>query len=405
MKRISTYGLILMAALFGLNACATYSAQEVGPTPILQARQQIPEEALMDVGIEVFQSAPLTEDEAKDQGTSPEIRKAEGHFIPYHLKNTMQRSSHWGAVRVLPMDAKGADVIVRGQIIESNGEQLVLRVEAVDASGNLWLNKTYKMEADQGSYTGNAPGEKDAFQDLYNAVANDLAAYKNSKAVAELANIRRISKLQFASDFAPEIFGGYLQIDKQGKATILRLPSDDDPMMERLLQIRERDNMYVDTLNEYYDGCYDEMWPAYQDWRKANQAEQVALRKIRMEATKKMLVGALIMAAGIALGASDAQNTGALSGMMVVGGGAVMVDGYNVSKEAEIHRVAIQELSESFGNEMKPMVMEFQGKKYELTGSAEEQYKKWRELLRKIYYAETGFVPEGKAPEGHPKAD
>jgi len=68
-----------------------------------------------------------------------------------------------------------------------------------------------------------------------------------------------------------------------------------------------------------------------------------------------------------------------------------MVDGFNISKQAEIHRMAIQELSESFGSEMKPVVMEFKGKEYELTGSAEEQYKHWRELLRKIYYEETGF--------------
>jgi len=54
---------------------------------------------------------------------------------------------------------------------------------------------------------------------------------------------------------------------------------------------------------------------------------------------------------------------------------------------------------------MKPVVMEFKGKEYELTGSAEEQYKQWRELtgsaeeqykqwrelLRKMYYEETGF--------------
>jgi hypothetical protein len=43
---------------------------------------------------------------------------------------------------------------------------------------------------------------------------------------------------------------------------------------------------------------------------------------------------------------------------------------------------------------MKPVVMDFEGKKYELTGSAEEQFKQWRELLRKIYYAETGFEPD-----------
>jgi hypothetical protein len=42
---------------------------------------------------------------------------------------------------------------------------------------------------------------------------------------------------------------------------------------------------------------------------------------------------------------------------------------------------------------MEPMTMDFQGKQYELTGSAEEQFKRWRELLRQIYFAETGFDP------------
>ena len=404
MTRRPVYIITLLFILFALNACATYGAHEVGPTAIHQAKEQIPEEALMDVGIEVFQSAELSEEEAKDEGTTPEIRKAEGHYMPYHLKNTLQRSSHWGAVRVLPADAKGSDLLVRGKIIKSNGEDLVLKVEAVDAAGNTWLNKSYELEADEKSYEGNVQGEKDAFQDLYNTVANDLAAYKGEKATADLRKIRSISTLQFASDFAPEIFSEYLRIDKSGKVTINRLPSDDDPMIARLLQIRERDNMYVDTLNEYYDVFYNEMWPAYEDWRKANQAEQVALRKIKREATMKAVGGVLLLAAAVALGSSDIAS-GALPGMMAVGGTALVVNGINISREAEIHREAIKELSESFGNEMKPMVMEFQGKKYELTGSAEEQYRRWKELLRKIYFAETGFVPEGKAGEKHPKGD
>ena len=85
---------------------------------------------------------------------------------------------------------------------------------------------------------------------------------------------------------------------------------------------------------------------------------------------------------------------GALQAGMIIIGGQVIISGFNVSKEAEIHEAAIQELSESFSSEMKPVVMEFEGKQYELTGSAEEQFKQWRELLRKIYYAETGFDPD-----------
>ena len=107
MKRVSNHIIAVLAILFALNACATYSAHEVGPTAIHQAKEQIPEAALMDVGIEVFQSTELSKEEATEEGTTSEIGKAEGHYIPYHLKNTLQRSSHWGAVRMIPAGSKG----------------------------------------------------------------------------------------------------------------------------------------------------------------------------------------------------------------------------------------------------------------------------------------------------------
>jgi hypothetical protein len=79
---------------------------------------------------------------------------------------------------------------------------------------------------------------------------------------------------------------------------------------------------------------------------------------------------------------------------MILAGTQVIINGFNVSKEAEIHEAAVQELGESFSSEMQPVVMEFEGKQYELTGSAEEQFNQWRALLRKIYFAETGFDPD-----------
>jgi hypothetical protein len=162
-------------------------------------------------------------------------------------------------------------------------------------------------------------------------------------------------------------------------------------MMERLLKIREREYMYVDTLNEYYQIFYNEMWASYENWRKLNLAEQKAIRKIKRDAMIRQIVGALLLAGAVALEAGEVGNTGALQLGMVIMGGQVIIDGFNISEEAEIHAAVIEELSESFGNEMQPIVMDFQGKKYELTGSAEEQFKRWRELLRKIYLTETGF--------------
>jgi hypothetical protein len=52
---------------------------------------------------------------------------------------------------------------------------------------------------------------------------------------------------------------------------------------------------------------------------------------------------------------------------------------------------AIKELSESFGSEAAPMVIDVEGQTRRLTGTAAAQYESWRRLLREIYEAETGF--------------
>ena len=389
---------ILFAAFFVLffSGCATYQAQNVGPTPIMRAEEEIPEDQLMDVGIVVFESKELSDEEAEDEGTNNEIRKAENHFVPYHLKMTLQQSSHWGAVQVIPAETNSVDLFVRGEILESNGEVLALKVKVVDASGKSWFTKNYKAEAGPQTYTGNRLGEKDAFQDIYNAIANDMAEYKKKLGPKQITKIRTISKLKFAKDFAPDAFNGYLAKDKKNRITVKRLPAADDPTMERLLKIREREYMYVDTLNEQYDGFYNVMWPSYENWRQLNETERVAMKKIKREALIRQLAGALLIAGGIASAASGkgGPNVGGLEVGLIMIGGQVIISGFNVSKQAEIHEAAIEELSESFSGEMKPVVLEFEGKQYELTGSAEEQFKQWRKLLRQIYYAETGFEPE-----------
>ena len=112
------------------------------------------------------------------------------------------------------------------------------------------LQRLYKAKAAQHAYTynSNVPGEKDAFQNLYHVIANDMAAYKATLSADEIKRIRAIAQLQFAADFAPDAFGHYLSTNTKGDVAINRLPADDDPMMARVLRIRERDHMYVDLL-------------------------------------------------------------------------------------------------------------------------------------------------------------
>jgi len=395
--------LLISSIIIVLSGCAAYNAEEIGPTPIMKARSEIPEEQLIDVGIQVFESGEITKEQAEKKASSPEIRKAESHFIPYHLKNTLQQSSYWGAVRILPAETDSIDVLVKGKIIESNGEHMVLQIDVTDATRRTWFSKTYESEATLAYYSGNRVGEKDAYQDLYNAISNDIAEYRMQLTPEEVKTIRTVSKLRFAGDYAPTAYNGYLAKDKKDIITVNRLPADGDPMMVRLLKIREREYMYVDTLNAYYEEYYTEMWSSYENWRKLNYEEIKAIKKIKQDARLRMAAGVLLIIGAVLLDIEDVGNTGALQTGMIIVGGQVFVDGINISKESEINVAAIQELSESFGSEMRPVVMEFEGKQYELTGSAEEQFKRWRELLRQIYLEETGFDPDVSPVDEEPQ--
>jgi hypothetical protein len=383
----------LFSALFILAGCATVGARHVGSTPIRQAKSEIPEEQLLDVGIMVFETKKLTPQEAKEEGTSAEIRKAETNFMPYHLKNTLHQSGHWGAIQVIPAETNSVDLVVKGKILESNGENLILEVDVVDATGKRWFKRKYSTEVSEPAYSGNKAGEKDAYQNLYNAIANDMAEYKIKQTSADIKTIRTVAKLKFAREFAPDAFNGYLAEDKKGRLSVKRLPADNDPMMDRLLKIREREYMYVDTLNQQYEVFYNKMWPPYENWRKLDLTEREAIKKIKREAVTKELLGALLIAGAVVAGSRDSNIGRAMAPAMVIIGGQVFISGWNVSKEAEMHSTAIEELSESFGTEMQPVTMEFEGNQYKLTGSAEEQFKHWKQLLRQIYFAETGFEP------------
>jgi hypothetical protein len=309
-------GFIICALLFFLTACA-HDAHKTAETQILHAQQEIPEEELLDVGITVFKSDEITEKEAKKEGTNTDVRNAEDHFVPYHLKYTLEQSGYWGMVRVTPVESEFADILVLGEIIESNGEHLTLTIAVSDSSGQVLLKKKYEATVTDDAYDNTIPGQKDAFQGIYNDIANDIADYMRALSADEIAEIRTISKLRFARDFAPHAFEDYLK-EEEGKLAINRLPSDDDPMIARLLKIREREYMFVDTINEYYEGFYNEMWDSYRDWRMLNLTERIALSEEKRSAFLRKAGGALLVALAVLLEVGDVHDSGALTGALII---------------------------------------------------------------------------------------
>ncbi len=385
----------LLAAIGALvsTGCVTMPAPSATPPVALNnAAQEIPEVLLLDVGIEAFAPGELSEKDVEKRGLLPEIRDAEARFIPVHLRNTMQRTGHWGAVRVVPEPSSSVDVRIAGKILKSDGGELVLEIAASDATGREWFSRRYRAVVEARDYADNVRGTKDVFQSVYNGAANDLAAYKASLAPERIAEIRQVAELTFAQSVASSAFDGFVTHGADGITRVERLPATDDPMFGRVLQIRERELMLIDAVSSHYDRFYDEVWDAYENWRVYRVREIEAERSVERRALGQTLLGVAAIVGAIAIDvAGGGQGSYVARDLMLIGGVAAVKSGYDTHQEAAIHADAIRELGASFEAEATPLVVEVEGETVELRGSAETQYRQWRELLGKIYAVETGF--------------
>ena len=382
---------MLLAALLMISGCATMrSGVADGVKPVI-ATQELESSELLDVAIVVFDSEELTDKQVRELGLSEEIRQAEERYIPIHLKYTMQRTGQWGSVRVVPAESD-AHIQVKGTITHSDGERLFLDIEAFDARGMKWFKKSYSEAPRLVEYHGLSAGKKDPFQDLYNTIANDLLEHRSQLSSDDVLKIQQISELRIAQDMAADAFAGHLSRDKKGIYSLVRLPVDDDPMLKRVRAVQVRDDMLLDTINSYYEVYYNDLWQPYADWRKLYSEEISAMREVEKQALTRQLLGLASIIGGVLLSSNSNTVSGSgLPGVMVVGGAAAIYSGFEKWEETKIHKDVIEELSISFTSEAEPLVVEVVGETVRLTGSAEEQYQKWRGMLRDIYAAETGL--------------
>ena len=290
---------------------------------------------------------------------------------------------------MIPDEKSIADVTVNGEILQSDGETMRLRVTIEDSSGKTWYSRDYSEEISRYAYDKELRNGGDPFQNLYLRIARDMAQTMRTWTETELAELRAISKMRFAQSFAPDAFGEYLQVDSRGRYHIKRLPADDDPQMARVERIRVRDQMFVDRLQDFYRNFENKMERPYDQWREESYRETRALRELKADATARKIGGVLAVVAGI-LAQGSGSRTMRSAGAVGIGAGALLFkSGLDRSAEAEIHSLALQELAESLDAETEPHRVELSDQTVTLSGTVEEQYQQWREILREIYLAET----------------
>jgi DNA-binding transcriptional MerR regulator len=249
------------------------------------------------------------------------------------------------------------------------------------------------------AYDPAARQTEEPFQQLYDRIADDMQSYLRRYSFDDLRELRTIGALRFAQRFALDSFSEYLAIDRRGRYHVRRLPAQNDPILQRIEGIRQRDRMFVDTLQEFYASFAAQMRPAYDQWRRESYVEVRAQRKLKSEATARKIGGALAVIAGILAQGSNSRTTRSAGAVGIAGGAYLFKSGLDKSAEAVIHTEALKELAESLSAEIAPQRIALADRTVTLTGTVQEQYAQWREILRDMYLAETGRQPSAESSD------
>ena len=303
----------------------------------------------------------------RDLKVFPRIRRIEALFLPFVLRETLAETNEWGAVRVVPEPDIAAELLISGTIIGSDGESLELQLLAVDASGRVWLDKTYAGVAPLSYDQSDANSGLSGYQQLYDDIAADLLAARTLLDKKALTDIVEISLLRYASQLAPSVFGDYLTNAPDGTFTISRLPAEDDPTLERINRIRGVEYVMTDAIDEKFRELHADIASTYDLWREYRR------KFARYQAEEARWL--------------QNNQTSAPRGSF-----ESMQGRYENYKR---DRIAAQEQDKwaiGFDNEVGPTVMQMESRVAELDGWVEQNYEEWSRLLEEIFSLETGLA-------------
>src|SRR5688572_17929078 len=399
---------LLLIGSCWIAACTSSEVVVAHSVPLSKATDPVAEEELLDVSIVLFDSGVPEGEVPKEvledlirEGTFVQIRRSESVYMSVLLRTTLQKTGSWGSVWIAPEQTTAADVTVAGKILRSDGDRLQLLITATDSTGRVWLDQeVYEMETAAGAFNRQRYPDLDPYQDAFNSIANDLALAAAELSSKDRRDVRAVTSVRYAADVSPEAYNGYVSENKDGRYVLNRLPAVDDPMFDRTQRVRQRERLFLDTLDQHYAQFSAEAMQPYDSWREYAREEAISIRELTKSARWRTGMGIATIVASIAYGQNS--DAGSFSDRMLRDAlmyvGVDMIRASQVRKqEKRLHTETLEELAQDFDDSIRPMVVEIQGTQHRLTGTADAQYDEWRQLLRQIFIAESGFVPEDVA--------
>ena len=391
MNNFISYSSILCLLLL-FSGCATYEYHETSRATLTRhvddIEVSIDEEEILDIGIVIFDPGLDLFDD--DTTTYSSVRQSEAVWFASQLKATLEKSNIWGAVRTMPSANSVMDLIIKGKILQSNGEFVRLNLIVNDAAGQQWINKEYTQQASSYSYNPEVNSNRDPFQNIFIEISNDIYDYRSQLSPNELYAIRSISKVRFAKDFLPDVYEDFV-VQKNNLYSLQRVPASNDPMILRIDQIRARNDLFLDVIQDYYRVFNGNMTHPYQEWRKSSYKEVIYERQLKEQARKQKIAGVAAILIGVLAQTSDNVYERGAGHVGIFAGADLIRRGYQKQGESLIHTATLRELGSSLESELEPSVIDLQDRSVTLSGTVDDQFQEWRRILLELFKAENGI--------------
>lgn len=412
-----SWGVVALVLLASLSV----DAERLGPradsgpvpkedAPPEQVRTSIPLRLaipLLDPGI------PSSLGNTVEIGIWPELRNAESVRMAVRLMERVAERGTFRDVVVSPDGSASADFYLLAQIHESNGEDLKVSWRLADATQRSWIPDNCRrcwrkenLRLRDGWHDAHDAADSDPFDPLYRRIAEQIhdkiaelgdrherqmeqnrrsARKGRSGKLSELETAATTRSLVFAAFFAPDLYGDAVQ-EKRGRLTLSYLPTMDDDDWARIESVRARDERFAVLVSDQYAGFAERMQKTYSDWQKESFPLAREARLARREAFWSGVAGGVAVVGAAAVAADDSVSAAdEKAAVLATAGAAAIANSVIEAGKARAMQAQINEIGATAQAALKPMVVETRDRTVTLTGTASEQFRQWRDLLRELY--------------------
>ena len=343
------------------------------------------------------------------RGIWPELRRAESVRCAHRIAEAIRSRQLFDAAVVAPDATTSADLYLIGRITVSNGEDLGIRFELLDATGKAWIPKrTLRHRVPEGWHENNVHRNADPFDDLYEQIAaavekrlireakrhadvmkrnRSRIAKGQSPRLSDLERVALTKDLVLARYFAPDDYGDALK-EASGRLRLRYLPAMDTEKWTRIQLVQARDRDFGQRLSQGYADFAQQMQGTYALWQRDSFPFAREQRLLRQRASTQAVLGVLAAAATVAATADG--DVGDLPAAAAgVASAALLYSSFRTNQKRKAEVAELNELSRSLQSELAPASVELRERTVTLKGTANEQFAQWRGLLRELYANES----------------